>query len=125
LQIVDRNGKRVGTYLHPDFVGVTIGAETVLVPLDTQNSNFKPAIPGFFYVSSNCSGAPLMFAPLVKFGIITDNTLYYPIGEGAITEYHSVSTGATCTTYTGINLLAPQGRLSVSNLVAPFKLVDR
>jgi len=104
---------------------MTIGTETVLVTLDAQNSGFKGAIPGFFYVSANCSGQPLMFAPLVKFGIIADNTLYYPIGEGTITEYHSVSTGATCTTYTGINLLAPQGRLAVGNLVSPFRLVDR
>jgi len=124
LRILDAMGVEVGTFEYPSIAALTVGTETVLTSLDMANRTFdQSALPTFYFASGDCSGTPMMYFDLLRYGVVSQGVLSYPKGDLAAKVYGSYNQDGACTTAGGSVNLAVVGTASVTGFVGPFKLV--
>jgi len=105
----------------PQLVAMRASAETVLVWLDSMNRTFGPTEPIYYYVSANCTGAPMMYVDLFRVGYVSNGQLYYPSGPATSQPYGSWMESGFCSPAEGsVATFAAMGQMSVTNLQAPF-----
>jgi hypothetical protein len=123
LRILDANGVEVGVFEYPAVAGLTVGTELVLTSLDMAARTFdQGALPTFYFASGDCSGTPMMYLDLLRFGVVSKGLLSYPTGGVAATVYGSYNQDGICASAAGSANLALVGTASVAGFVGPFKL---
>jgi hypothetical protein len=120
---VDQAGVEVGLFVSTQLAAMAVGTDVVLTVMDAQNRTFFNAEPVYYYASTNCTGVPLMYADLLRFGSVYNGTLYYPQGTATAQAYGSSLESGFCFASPGFATFAPMGSTPVSQLQAPFSVV--
>ncbi len=123
LRIVDLAGVEVGLFVSTQLVAMPVGSEVVLAVMDAQNRTFYNAEPIYYYTAANCTGTPLMYVDLLRFGSVYNGTLYYPQGTAAAQSYGSSLESGFCSASSGFATFAPMATAPVAQLQAPFSVI--
>ena len=75
-----------------------------------------------YFASADCSGTPMLYLDLTRFGYVTAGVLHYPAGPSTIGPYNSYQDDDGCQALSGTAPFAQIGQLSVGAFVAPFSL---
>jgi hypothetical protein len=113
----------VGLYEAPAYVALTVGQNLVMVSLDLVDARFYDNQPPFYYATNNCTGAPMMFLDMTRYGAVSSGLLYFPMGGQIATTYQSYRDSAVCQKISGTGVFAAVATLNVTNFQAPFTLV--
>ena len=122
VRVLDRLGNEVGLYQSPSYVMLTVGPTLVLVSLDLASASFYDAQPPFYYATNDCTGTPMMYLDMTRFGAVRVGTLSYPIGGPIATAYQSYKDSPTCQKISGTAVLAAVGTANVNGFATPFTL---
>jgi len=112
----------VGIYQSPSYVMLTIGPNLVLVNLDLTSAGFYDAQPAFYYATNDCTGTPMMYLDMTRFGAVRAGTLSYPTGGQIATAYQSYKDSPTCQKISGTAVLASVATSNVTGFATPFTL---
>lgn len=99
-----------------------VGTDVVLAVMDAQNRTFYNAEPLYYYASANCTGTPLMYVDLLRFGSVYNGILYYPHGAATAQAFGSSLESGFCSASSGFATFAPMATAPVSQLQAPFSV---
>jgi hypothetical protein len=122
LRVMDAGGQEVGAYTNPDLVSLQVGTELVLASVHLENRNFLNQAPIYYYTNAGCSGTPMMYLDLRRYGSVVGSTLYFPTGNGSRQDIRSFSDGTSCFDTAWNAVFAPVATASVASFVAPFSL---
>jgi hypothetical protein len=101
-------------------MAMPVGTEIVFTLLDAQNRTFFNLEPIYYYASADCTGTPLMYADLLRFGYVYNGSLYYPAGPITSQPYGSWRETGSCMAGGGVATFAPMGSTAVAQWQAPF-----
>ena len=122
--MVDQQGLNVGQFVSTQLVAMLPnGSEVVMTMMDATNRTFWDYPPVYYFTSDSCTGTPLMYVDLLRFGYVSQGTLFYPTGPATSQPYGSSLDNGFCSVGPGQATLAPMASTSVSNLRAPFSVV--
>lgn len=122
LRLVDSLGEEVGRFFYPNAVAMEVGAEVVFTNVDTYTRTFTAMTPPRYFASADCSGTPMLYLDLTRFGYVTNGVLHYPTGPSTVGPYNSYQDDDGCQALSGTAPFAQIGQLSVGAFVAPFSL---
>jgi hypothetical protein len=122
VRLMDANSQEIGAYSNPDLVAMQVGPELVMASIQLETRTFLNQAPIYYYANAGCTGSPLMYLDLRRYGAVSGTTLFYPTGTGTRQDIHSFSDGTSCFDTTWNATFAPVGSASVAQFVAPFSL---
>jgi hypothetical protein len=124
LRLIDGANQEVGLFAFPSTVAMQVNGETVFAGLDIFNRTFSSEEPTFYFASADCTGAPLMYVNLSRYGWVHKGVLSYPTGPVAEQPFNSYLYEDTCEPFPGgYGPLAARGQADVSIFNGPFAVV--